>query len=289
MIQIGWMTGMYCENKCPYCDPKGNRMNMIESTWTKKFNYEKWLESFNKIGDDFYLLVTGGEPFSNLNLGFIINDIAKMKNCLGIRVDSSLPLCGLNTCESGKILLNASYHVWRQDFNDFVINFNRFTKDFGYKVGMINIVLSKCNIHSMEKQKINFDYIKNVFKGICKVNPQIDFNEVLNGDINKKALMILDGRLDKKFEYFKLGGSPKGLKCKYGMYHYNLESNGDISVGCMYKNKRNFINDKKIPELMKEENICQNSRCLCLHAFQFTENFNFIGDTFKNYINEGIL
>lgn len=292
--QIGFMAEFNCDNGCAYCDPNGRRKKEQKS-WISDIGYTNWQKAFKKIEKPFYLLITGGEPLNNDKMSVLINYVAGLKNCLGIRVDTNGKFAGnLRKCASDKININLSYHSHKTTYKEFSEIVETIQKR-GYNVAMINFVLHDLNFNAIKEENFAKDCKNNeeLFDVLSdkiyedykiKINPQLNYN-----GYTEEHYKIAGKYMDDVDLYFKSGKPAKG-KLFYGnMVNYSLNYDGMVSVLKSTGNTlTNFIKDG-LPELDSEPVIYPDNKSFCLHSYIYFEEVinkkKCTPDSLKGYIN----
>lgn len=286
--QIGFMAEYACGLECVYCDPSGKRKD--SQTWTDTKSYNSWLSVFKKIKKPFYLLITGGEPFRNPKMTNMVNYVSeKVKNCLGIRVDTNgLHYESVKPNKSKKVSLNLSWHAHKIDLSQI----NKVIMDLlskGYNIPILNFVLNEENFKAVRGWTENgeklsnselFDKIYDHFKyalGV-KVNPQLNYNGYTHEEYAIAAKYLTRTDLE-----FKSGKKKVKGELFYGnMVNYSLDRYGKVSVNRSKNPKTYDVFTEGFPELDEEPIPYPDNKCFCLHSYIYFEDVINIGECRAN-------
>jgi organic radical activating enzyme len=236
---------------------------------------EDWIMAFKKLikGRRASMSLTGGEPMIDVkNMSIFLKGILREDSLDNLRIDTngSWPLSAYSDLErelKSKIYFNISYHPSQAQFEPF---FERVLKirDSGFNVSMINFVLEYNQVKLFKEISDRFSS-----QGI-KVDPAVYYQK--RRELNQETKALLYNHLAESDLEMKLGGNPKGLKCRFPQIGLQLMPDGTMFVPCFPKNKVDILTSRREEIdslLMKDISFCPKKECFCLHMYSFLDGW----------------
>lgn len=270
-VILRWFMTEWCNYNCSYCSQKHGRNRFQGFFRVHCFDNYKPLEWIKAIDKNFMdkrvaVTITGGEPMLDLN-----NMIVFLSNLLSrpyinnIRIDTNMfwnPSHLKNLPNKQKLIFMCTLHPSETEIDKFISKIVKLKK-LGFTIGIVNYVLTP-------EQALYYEELMNRFK---EVNLPLHTNPLWNTKSNENLKNILKVALDDIDIHYRTGGITKGKKCYYPSVSFEMNQNGDISVGCFPWKSRNIFKDG-IPKLPEGPVKCPHYKCFCLDKYSFIEGIN---------------
>lgn len=185
--------------------------------------------------------------------------------CIRVDTNASWTLSGYNTIDPSKIILMCTYHPSQTKEEEYFQKIDKLIES-GFKIGMINYVMSKENID-------RYRYLRDSFaeRGIpLHPNPLWDSR----GYYAEEDLHLLKEAIPEHDFAFRTGiKSPRGEKCLFPAVGLQMDYTGKIHVGCHPYISKSFF-DKELPLLFAGPIPCPMKKCYCLDMYSFLQKVN---------------
>jgi len=161
-----------------------------------------------------------------------------------------------------KLIFMCSLHPSQTKIDDFISRVKRL-EELGFTIGIVNYVMTS-------EQASCYKELMNRFK---EVNLPLHPNPLWGSKTSKELEKILKIALDEIDFFCRTEGKTKGKICYFPSIAFEMNQNGDISVGCFPSVTGNiFKND--IPNLPEGPVKCPHYRCICLDKYSFIKGVN---------------
>jgi organic radical activating enzyme len=267
---VRWIISEWCNYRCPYCpqthgrhEPKGDGLTAHAFD---NFPLERWLAAFRRHFAErrLSMVITGGEPLlDRKNMSALLTALHEMNQVECIRVDTnaSWQPDWYRTVPKSKIILMCTFHPSQVEESRFFARV-RSLRDEGFKIGMINYVMSR-------QQKGNYFEHKAKFLELgIPLHPNPLWNN--QGLYSNEDMKLFAEELPALDYQYRTGQSPKGRKCLFPEIAYEMDYRGNIYAGCHPEISGSFF-DGQLPKIFAGPVHCPHSKCVCLDKYSFLE------------------
>jgi len=270
---LNWSITQWCNYKCPYCPQSHDRFGHIGKYAAHAFDnhpLEKWLEAFSHHFQKrrLSLVITGGEPMLDVkNMAPFLKGVASMSTveCIRIDTNASWKLDDYKEVDPSKIILMCSYHPSHVSQMTFKNKLKKLV-DFGFKIGMVNLVITKDNLKMYWELK----------KELSEIGIPLHPGPLWYSDENccEDILMFFKKELpeaDFKFRAKKI--SPYKKKCLFPALAYQMNQFGELHIGC-YPTVHGSLFDNDLIKTFTGPVPCPKNECSCLFQYSFLGEVN---------------
>lgn len=273
VILLEWNMTRWCNYNCSYCNQPHQRFarnGKYTAHAFDNFPLEDWLSAFARHFEKrrLALLISGGEPMMDKkNMLPFLQELTAMPTVeyINISTNASWNPKMYEGLDLSKITLLLSYHPTQIVQESF---FNRLDEllEFGFKIGMVNFVMSKDNFAQYSDFKTQI-----AKKGVpSHSSPQWQ----LRGKYSKEELAILKQELPEMDYSYRTGvASTFGKKCLFPAVSYQMDQTGHILVSCHPQVTGSFF-DQSLPSVFAGPVPCPHISCGCLHKYSLLKGSN---------------
>lgn len=282
---LRWIMTEWCNFNCAYCDQIHPRRATKPGGFTNhcfdNFPVERWMRQFEYhfSKQRLALVLTGGEPMldaKNVNTFLEFLTAAPWVSSIRIDTNASWTPNKYKALDKSKITLNTSFHPTQIKEDKYFANLESIL-DAGFKIGFVTYVYNR-------DQRVEYTRIREKIEALgLLVNASPEFKERSTFDANE----LRDIRLETIENDYRLRmelDTPKGKRCVYPTFAYEMDQTGYLKVGCMYSFTGSFF-DPELPFFGKRSAVCPHNVCGCLDKYSFLEGFsrNNTTDPFEIY------
>jgi len=270
-VILRWFMTEWCNYKCPYCSQEHGRNGFKGSFRVHSFdNYtpKEWIEAIDRNFSDrrVAITITGGEPMLDVkNMRIFLGMLLSRSYIDNVRIDTNMswnPSHFKDLPNKKKMIFMCTLHPSQTRIDGFISRIKRL-KELGFTVGIVNYVMTP-------EQAPCYEELMTRFK---EINLPLHPNPLWNSELNEDIKGILEMALDDVDIFYRSGGMTKGKVCYYPSIAYEMNQNGDISVGCFPWISGSIFNND-IPELPKGPVKCPHHKCYCLDKYSFIKGIN---------------
>ena len=285
---LRWLVTEWCNYRCPYCPQSHGRFVFKDEYTAHAFDNHslgKWVDAFSRHFNErrLSLVITGGEPMlDRKNMVPFINELSSMSTveCIRIDTNASWDPDPYGKVDPSKIILMCTYHPCQVSQRSFYSRVKQLL-DYGFRIGMVNFVMS----HG------NFGIYRELRNEMAELGIPLHPNPLwdLEGQYSGEDLRMLKEELpDADYHYRSKQLSPYGKKCLFPALAYQMNQNGQISVGCHPQVSGSFFNHSLVPTFDGPV-PCSAKACVCLDMYSFLEDVNRNTDVNPLHIYSDIL
>jgi len=275
-VILRWFMTEWCNYRCPYCPQEHGRNRFKGSFRVHSFdNYtpKEWIEAIDRNFSDrrVAITITGGEPMLDVkNMNEFLSLLLTKPYINNVRIDTNMswnPSRFKDLPNKKKLIFNCSLHTSQIKIDSFISKIKKL-KELGFPIGIVNYVMTV-------EQALHYKELMNKLKELnlpLHPNPLYPLTPQ-SLKIIARFREIFKMALDDVDFFYKTGGNTKGKICYYPSIAYEMNQNGDISVGCFPWISGSIFNDD-IPELPKGPVKCPHHNCYCLDKYSFIKGIN---------------
>ena len=270
-IFLKWFMTNWCNYNCPYCFQDHSRNRRNGSTNVHSFdNYSpaEWVQAIDRTfkTKEMAVSITGGEPMLDMeNMSRFLEMMLNKSYIDNIRITTNMswnPLSLENLPNKGKLIFYLTFHPSHTRINDFITK-AKLLEELGFSIGLVNYVMTP-------QQSLYFEELKDKLK---EANLPLNPAPLWYSKPDKYLKRILKQMLDTADVNALMGGITKGKICYFPFIGYELNQNGDISVGCFPWVNGNIFKDD-IPKLPEGPVKCPRYQCRCFDKYSFIKGLN---------------
>mgnify|MGYP003750446563 FL=1 len=269
---VRWFLTGWCNYDCAYCRQAHRRFGPGGES-NHAFDHHSVEEWCGAFGAHFgrrrlSLAISGGEPMLGRDhMVSLINHLSAMPTVECIRIDTNMSWDPrrFTQMERAKLLLNCSYHPHAAPIDAFCDKIEILLEQ-GYRVGMVNFVLTRDNIGVFREAEKRL----NAMGVVLNANP--DFQQ--GGDYSHEQHGLLREELPRADYLYKTRlASPYRKKCLFPAVAYQMDQRGAMNVGC-HPDIRGSLFDDELPETFAGPGPCPQKSCGCLDMYSFLGEVN---------------
>lgn len=272
-IILRWQITEWCNYRCSYC-PQQHDRQAISASGARvhafdNFPLEAWKDALCWHFKDarLSLTITGGEPLidkENMSGLLTFVESAPFIECVRVDTNLSWPIRWYEALDKSKLILMCTFHPSQVEEAAFWSKVEKIIAN-GFRIGIINFVMAPGQISSFMEYRDKAD----TFGVVLHPNPlwgrESEYTEEERGLFGHELP-------DADFRFRSQAASPMGLDCLYPALAYEMDSSGNLTVGC-HPERNGSLFGPRLPELFGSHSPCPCATCVCLDKYSFLRGF----------------
>lgn len=265
-----------CNYRCEYCcDGKGIKEYKYSYGHAKNETIEGFFEFLKKLGQEYWVQITGGEPFLHPKCMEIIERIVEMGNKISFITNFSLPFETyekvFQIAQNNLVRMHATFHLSQIDNLEEMI-------EKAIAVNKIKPKNTVFEIKSLIKDENNLEILKYIDSRLKEHNIPFIYGRIMGNEANfepySEEIETFIKKLDQKYINWQLASRNleiKNVLCWAGCKMFNILWDGTINrcygrqSVCEYDYLGNLNNPQGI-KMLEGPRQCYSKYCTCEHA-----------------------